>query len=282
MKWFYDKYSGFGICLETKKLIYSKKTKYQTVKVFDTKKFGKMMALDTAIQFTERDEFIYHEIIAHVPLFSSPNPKRVLIIGGGDGGILREVLKHPIKEVFLVEIDKEVIEVSKKYFPEIAGESFRDKRVKIIIGDGADFIKNIKNFFDIIIIDSLDPIGPAKTIFSAKFYNNIRESLNKNGLVVCQSGPIMFWEEAGYGDNYRNFKKIFSKTDIFLSPIATYPGAIWSFIIGFIKITPKTASLDIIKKRYKELKIKTKYYNPEIHFSSFVLPNFIKDYIKEK
>ncbi len=297
MKWFYDKYyPGYGICLEIKKKIFSKKSKYQKIEIFETKKFGRMLVLDEgfgqykeSIQLTERDEFIYHEMIVHVPLFSLPGApvkgaasngasKKVLIIGDGDGGILREVLKHPVKEVYIVEIDEEVIKACAKFLPSVGGKSLKDKRVKLIIGNGARFIKDFNNFFDLVIVGAPDPSGSGKILFSLNFYKNIYRALAPWGMMISQSGPVIFWPETEYGQIRGRLKKVFPKTATCLAFIPTYPGALWSFAIGSKKIDPAKMGLENLKRKYKQLKIKTKYYNPEIHLSSYVLPNFLKKY----
>ncbi len=230
---------------------------------------------------TERDEFIYHEMITHVPLFSLSGAKKVLIIGDGDGGILREVLKHPVKQVYIVEIDEEVIKACAKLMPGVGGQSFKDKRVKLIIGDGAKFIKDFDNFFDLVIVGAPDPSGPGKILFSSGFYKNIYRALSPWGMMISQSGPVIFWPETEYGQIRGRLKKIFPKVAICLAFVPTYPGALWSFIIGSKKTDPAKIGLENLKQKYIKLKIKTKYYNPEIHLSSFVLPNFLKKYERQ-
>lgn len=196
MKWIYDKYfPGLGICLEVEKLIFTKQTKYQKIEIFQTKKFGRLLVLDGSVQLTEGDEFIYHEMITHVPLLSYPEAKKVLIIGDGDGGVLREVLTHPVEEVYLVEIDEGVIKACQEYMPGVAKNSFADKRVNLVIGDGAKFVKDFDNFFDLIIVGAPDPNGPGKILFSSSFYKSVDNALKQSGLMITQSGPVIFWPD---------------------------------------------------------------------------------------
>ncbi|MCK5179257.1 MAG: bis-aminopropyl spermidine synthase family protein, partial [Candidatus Omnitrophica bacterium] len=164
--WIYETlYPDIKIGLKGK-LLYKKKTSYQDMQIYDTQRFGKLLLLDGAIQTTEKDEFIYHEMITHPVLFMHPKPENILVIGGGDGGVLREVLKHRVKKVILVEIDEKVIKFSERYFPSLSKGAFRNSRVKIVIEDGAKFIRETKEKFDIVIVDSPDPVGVAKVLFS--------------------------------------------------------------------------------------------------------------------
>ncbi len=195
--WFYESlFPSVRLGLKVRKVLVSNKSQYQKISILDTYQFGKVLVLDGVVQTTERDEFIYHEILTHLPMLSHPQPDRVLIIGGGDGGILREVLKYPVKEVFLVEIDKKVIELSKTYLSAICRNSFNDRRANIIIDDGVNFVKERKRKFDVVIVDSSDPIGPAKVLFSSKFYTDVFNILSHDyGIFVQQTGSSFLQEE---------------------------------------------------------------------------------------
>lgn len=263
----------FGV--KIKKKIFSGKSKYQKIEVFDTYRFGKILALDGIFQLSERDEFIYHEMISHLPLFCHPNPQKVLIIGGGDGGILREVLKHPIKKVYLVEIDERVVEVSQKYLPFISKGAFRDKRVKICIEDGKKFIKKYRNFFDVIILDLTDPSGPSRLLFTKRSYQSVYQSLKKGGIMVTQSGN-WFYQFPEIKKVFKNLKKIFPFVKIHRVTIPIYQGAEFSLTLGSKKVNLDKIDLKKLKERYKKLNLKTKYYSPEIHFASSVLPKYLK------
>ena len=257
------------------KIIYRKKTPYQDMQLYSTPEFGKMLTLDGAIQTTEKDEYIYHEMLAHPVMLTHPNPKKILIIGGGDGGVLREVLKYRIEKGYLVEIDKEVIETSKKYLTKICRKSFEDKRLNVIIDNGANFVKNTKEKFDIIIIDSPDPIGPAKILFSRNFYLRTYSCLSNTGIMIRQSGSTTLQADE-LKSNYKTLKKIFPIVQVQLTAIPTYTGGFFSFIIASKSINPKEISAKEIDKKIDKLNLKTKYYNSEVHIGSMGLPVYVR------
>lgn len=284
MSWFYDNYGeflGYRIGLQTRKILYSKKNKFQTIKIFETRDWGRILTIDKTIQTTERDEFVYHEMISHVPIFLHPDPQNVLIIGGGDGGVLKEVLRHKIKKAVLVEIDKDIIESSKKFLKKIHEDSFYDKRAEIIVGDGIKYVKNQKNVFDVIIIDCTDPVGPAKDLFSKEFYNNTNTALTENGILVTQSGGVFIHEDELL-NSFKKISRVFSKTAIYLAPIPTYPATLWSFVIASKNVDLIKQSQSEIERRYNLIKNNFKFYNPEVHKASFALPEFIKKYLKDE
>lgn len=273
--WFYEKlYSDIKLGIKAK-LIYKKKTAYQDIKIYSTPVLGKLLLLDGVIQTTEKDEFIYHEMMTHPVLMAHPNPQKVLIIGGGDGGILREVLKYSLKSAYLIEIDEEVIKASKKLLPSICGQAFNDKRAAIIIDDGEKFIRHTKEKFDIIIVDSSDPTGAAKVLFSKKFYQNIFSVLKENGMMIRQTGST-FFQSAELKNNYKLLAKIFPVVTVQIAAIPVYIGGLFSFVIGSKKINPETVSYRKILDRYNKLNLKTKYYNPQVHFAGLKLPNYLK------
>jgi len=275
--WFYESlFPSVRLGLKVKKTIVSKYSNYQKIKILDTYEFGRVLVLDGIVQTTERDEFIYHEMLSHLPMLSHPHPERVLIIGGGDGGILREVLRYPVKEVFLVEIDEKVIELSKTYLPNICRNSFADRRANIVIDDGADFIKEWKGKFDVVIIDSSDPVGPAKVLFSSKFYQEASNALsNSDGIFVQQTGSS-FLQREEFPYVYKRLKKIFPFVNIFLTAVPTYVGGFFSFVFASKGIDPLKIRMSEIERRYKRSKLRTRHYNPGIHYASFVLPTYIK------
>ncbi|KYO64538.1 polyamine aminopropyltransferase [Thermovenabulum gondwanense] len=250
--------------------LHREKTKFQELAVFDSEDCGRMLILDDVVQLTMKDEFVYHEMMSHVPLFTHGNAKKVLVIGGGDGGTLREILKHPVEEAHLVEIDEGVIEAAKNYFPELS-VAFKDERAKIFCEDGIAFIKDKKNFYDIIIIDSTDPIGPAVGLFAKEFYNNVYEALTEDGIFVAQTESPFFFSEL-LKRIYKDVSSIFKYTNVYIATIPTYPGALWTFTMGSKKINPLERTVD-------KIDFDTKYYTPEIHKAAFVLPAFVKKII---
>lgn len=275
--WFHETlHAGFRQSHRIISVLACKKTKFQDCKVLDTPVFGRVLVLDGVVQTTEKDEFIYHEMLTHVAMLTHPDPKRVLIIGAGDGGILREVLKHGVEQAVMVEIDKGVIELAKEYLPMICGDAFKDKRAKVLIDDGAEYVEETKEKFDVVFVDSPDPIGPAKVLFSQKFYSNIFNCLKKDGMMVRQSGvPMLQGRELT--DAYAVLSRVFPKVFVYLASMPTYIGGFFSFVLGSKSCDPAKVNFEILKKKYEALKLKSKYYNPEIHFAAFALPNFIRD-----
>lgn len=263
------------IALKIKKKLYSGRSSFQKIEVFETFSFGKILVLDGIFQTSEKDEFIYHEMLCHPPMLAHPNPQKVLIIGGGDGGSLEEVLKYPIEKVWLVEIDKKVIAVSQKYLPSISKGAFNSKKAEVVINDGFKFIKGYENFFDIIILDLSDPWGPAKKLISLNFYQYIKRALRKKGIVSVQSGSLTVQPDLVAIINKR-LKKIFSSVETRLACVPLYQAGEYSFTLAS-KFNLRKISLIEIKKRFKKLSLKTKYYYPELHQASQVLPKFVRN-----
>lgn len=265
-----------AISLRVKYKLFEKETPYQKIEIFDSYDHGRVMALDGFIMITEKDEFIYHEMISHVPLFTHPKPSHVLVIGGGDGGAVREILKHEIVEkVELVEIDEEVVRASKIYFPQIASY-LDDERVEIKIQDGIEFVKSRRGIYDVILIDSPDPIGPAVGLFEEEFYKNACASLNDSGILVAQSeSPFIFPDLIKRV--YSIFKNYFPIVYFYLANVPTYASGVISFIFGSKRFDPLR---DFNPERVKNFGAPLKYYNEKIHIVSFALPNFFTDLLK--
>jgi spermidine synthase len=257
-------------------VLYSGQSEFQKVDVIQTNKFGKVLLLDGLVMLTEKDEFVYHEMIAHVPLNVHPNAQRVLVIGAGDGGTLREVLKHSeVKSLDLVEIDKLVADVSHQFFPNIAC-GYNDPRVTCYWEDGVAFVKNCKKEYDLIIIDSTDPFGPGEGLFTTDFYTNCYNLLSNNGILVNQSESPQFTPDYVTGI-YQKLSKIFPSFTFYQAFIPTYPSGHWLFSFASKNLDPVK---DQKANRWTEKNIKTKYYNNEVHKGAFALPNFVLDLCK--
>lgn len=275
-EWIREKlYPDMQLSLKVKKTLVQGKAQLQGIKVLDTYRFGRTLVLDDIIQTTEKDEFIYHEMMTHVPVFACRRPENVLVIGGGDGGILREVLKHKVKKAVLVEIDKGVIDFCKKSMPSLSNGAFNNKKVDIVIDDGAEYVKRHKSSYDVVIVDSTDPIGPAKVLFQKNFYKNVSNVLKKGGVMVRQSGSTMLQPEELI-ENYKILKGIFKYVSVYLISIPTYVGGFFSILFASNEVNTKNINIKSIQKRYKTSKIKTTYYNSEIHQGSFLLPEYVK------
>jgi spermidine synthase len=247
-------------------------SEFQEIDIVDTVALGRMLLLDGMVMTSERDEFIYHEMIAHIPLLAHPHPKTVLVIGGGDGGTIREVLKHPsVERAVLCEIDGEVIEVCKKYLPSIAGQ-LDNSRVTIEVRDGAAYIANHQNVFDVILIDSTDPIGPGEKLFTKEFYQNTLAALTENGIMVCQSeSPVAVPDECRRINQL--LRSVFPYVQPYTACIPSYPGGQWTWSFCSKGIQP----LDHINEEVAaQLEKTTRYYNRALHPLVFTLPNYVK------
>jgi spermidine synthase len=227
------------------------------------------------VMTTDIDEFVYHEMITHVALNTHPNPQRVLVVGGGDGGAIREIVKHSsVQEAILAEIDQRVIDTSIEYLPEIASALTGNPRVKLMVGDGIKFIRDHQNRFDVIIVDSTEPIGPAEGLFAKSFYEELYGALKEDGIMVAQTESPWFNQDL-IKRVFRDIKSLFAITRLYTVSIPTYPSGLWSFTIGSKKYDP----LNVSEAEIAELS--TKYYTKELHKAAFVLPKFVEELLKD-
>lgn len=268
-------YDSYGQEFRIDELLYENKTVHQQLVIFHNAAFGRVMALDGIVQTTEKDEFIYHEMLTHVPVLAHGNAGKILIIGGGDGGMLREVVRHKtVTGITQVEIDGQVIEMCKKYLPNHSQGAYDDPRVNIVIDDGLNFVSETKEKFDIIISDSTDPIGPGKAIFSRDFYSACKNCLNPGGILVTQNGvPFMQLDEVK--TTAARLEPLFKDSHFYGAAIPTYIGGSMAFAWATDDINLRHTGIDILRERYKASGIKTRYYNPEIHFCAFALPQYL-------
>lgn len=268
---------GMGISVKVNSTIYHDESDFQTVDIIDTPALGRMLILDGLVMTSDRDEFFYHEMISHVPMNSHPCPKSVLVIGGGDGGTVREVLRHKsVEKVVLCEIDGLVVESCRKYLPNIAGK-LDDPRVDIQIRDGVEFMQGKKDEFDIILIDSTDPLGPGVGLFTEEFYTNVKNALKKGGIMVAQS-ESPFADQKEMKLMYALLKKVFQVVRPYVGPMPTYPGGYWSWAFCSVDVEPLSF---VDEKRVEEIAQNSKLYNGDIHRSVFALPNFVKKLVSE-
>ncbi|WP_129727438.1 polyamine aminopropyltransferase [Ectobacillus funiculus] len=272
--WFTEKQTeNFGITAKMKRTLHTEQTEFQKLDMVETEEFGNMLILDGMVMTTQKDEFVYHEMVAHVPLFTHPSPENVLVVGGGDGGVIREVLKHPsVKQATLVEIDGKVIEYSKKYLPEIAGE-LDNPRVEVKVDDGFLHIAQSENEYDVIMVDSTEPVGPAVNLFTKGFYAGISKALKEDGIFVAQTDNPWFTPEL-ITNVFKDVSEIFPITRLYTANIPTYPSGLWTFTIGSKQHDP----LAVSEARFHD--IETKYYTKELHKAAFALPKFVGDLIK--
>ena len=269
---------GFRISYRVDKVLYETQTEHQHLVLFQQPFFGKMLMLDGATQITTRDEFIYQEMMAHVPLFAHGHARDVLIVGGGDCAIAEEVLKHKtVRRLTQVEIDPAVVEFAKRHFPEIAKPVFADKRFENVIGDGMTYIATTERRFDVIIVDSTDPQGPGKVLFSRKFYAACKRSMNKGGILVTQNGVPML-QPGEFASSIRNFRRLFADGTCYIAAIPTYIGG--HMAMGWASDDKRLRQIPVktLAARYRRAgSFPTGYWTPEVHAAAFALPRFIAD-----
>lgn len=273
--WYTEKQTPHvGITCQVKKTLYTRKTPYQELAIIDTFQFGRMLVLDGMVQATEVDEFVYHEMIAHVPLNTHPQPREVLVIGGGDGGTIREILKHrEVTRAVLVEIDREVVEACRKYLPALS-RCLEEDRVEVLFEDGREHLKSREEAYDVILVDSTEPVGPAVGLFTREFYQDIYRALKPQGILVAQTESPFFNRDL-IKKVFERISSIFPLTRLYLGSIPTYPSGLWSFTLG-------SKGHDPLKAGEIKGDLETRYYNGDIHYSSFVLPGFVRELMEGK
>ncbi|HZJ90613.1 MAG TPA: polyamine aminopropyltransferase [Oscillospiraceae bacterium] len=265
--------------LRVKKQLFSQKSDFQQIDIYDTYEFGLILVMDGAIMLTEKDEFIYHEMIVHVAMAVHPDVKKVLLIGGGDGGALRELCSYPgIEQIEMVEIDPLVVDVAKEYLPEVAS-AFSDPRLNLIFADGLRYVRHLKRSYDLMIIDSTDPFGPGESLFTREFYGNCSKGLREGGILINQHESPYYKNDAQEAHSiFKKTNQIFSTAKVYQAHIPTYPSGHWLF--GFM-----SDSLDPIAdhdpNRWESLNIKTRYYNSDLHKGAFSLPTYVKELLTE-
>lgn len=261
----------------TKQLCYVQ-SDFQQIDVFDSEEFGRFLTLDGYMMLTERDEFIYHEMITHVPMAVNPDIKKVLVIGAGDGGAVRELARYKtIEKIDLVEIDEKVVEVCKEYLPDIAC-CFDDPRLTVYYQDGLKFVRRCENEYDLIIVDSTDPFGPGEGLFTKEFYGNCCKALTKDGIMVnqCES-PFYQEDRVAMQRAHKRIVESFPISKVYQAHIPTYPSGHWLFGFASKHFHPIR---DYDGKRWQELGISTRYYNPQLHIGAFALPNYVQELLE--
>lgn len=277
MKWFTEYWTDHvKFSIRIKKLVYSKETEYQKLEIYDSYEFGRFMTLDGYMMVNEKDEFIYHEMIVHVPMNVKPDIKNVLVIGGGDGGTVRELLRYPdIESIDMVEIDEEVVRACQEFLPQTA-HKLNDPKVNLIFTDGIEYVASTEKTYDLIIVDSTDPIGPGTSLFKNQFYKDCYRILMDDGILVNQ-------HESPYFDDTRSDMKkinkkltaIFPFATVYQAFIPTYPSGHWLFGFASKKLTPEFRGDEDLLASFK-----LQYYNQEVHRASFALPNYVKEELR--
>ena len=266
--------------IKVEKQLHSEKTEFQQIDILESKEFGRFFTLDGLMMVTEKDEFIYHDMIVHVPMAVNLGIKNVLVIGAGDGGTIRELTKYKtIENIDMVEIDKRVVEVCKEYLPQTACK-FDDERVHLFFEDGLKFVRNKENEYDLIIVDSTDPFGPGEGLFTKEFYGNCYKALKEDGILVNQhESPYYDSYAKAMNDAHEKIYGLFKIHRVYQAHIPTYPSGHWLFGFASKKYDPIQ---DLKAQEWNSLGIETKYYNTELHVGCFALPNYVKRLLEVK
>ena len=276
-EWFTETlYTDYRQSLRISKILHRERTAYQDLLIFENPYFGRVLALDGIVQTTEGDEFAYHEMLVHVPILAHGNVRRVAIVGGGDGGALEEVLKHDVERVAMIELDPAVVELSRRYLPSICGDAFDDPRAEVIFADGAAFMQETDEVFDVIVVDSTDPVGPSVALFEQEFYADCRARLGEAGVLVTQSG-VTFMQEDEARDTYRRMRPLFADAWLYLTQVPTYGAGFMTLGWGSRSAAPRATPLAEIERRFRATGIETRYYTPETHVAAFGLPRYVRD-----
>ena len=274
-------HEGFRVAYEVSDVVYDSKTDHQRLVVADTVTFGRVVSLDGITQVTTEDEYAYHEMLAHTPILAHGRARRVLIIGGGDGGMAEEVLKHrTVEQVTMVEIDGGVVDFARKHLPAINQGCFDDPRFNLVITDGRKFAAESPERFDVIIIDSTDPIGPGEVLFTSQFYSDCKRLLNDGGVLVTQNG-VPYFQADELRNTVYNFSRLFADARCYLGVVPTYVGGFMAFGWGTDNKKLRKVPLKTLRKRFKKSAINTRYYSPRVHQAAFALPVFIRDLVKD-
>jgi spermidine synthase len=284
-KWFLDKESEYRwIYHRVKKHVLSTKTRFQQVEIIDTYNLGRVVILDSKIQSAESDEFIYHEALVHPAMITHPKPENILILGGGEGATLREVLRHPVvKEVIMVDIDEEFVNICKNYLKKWHRGSFNDKRVKLIFADAKEYIKETKSKFDIIIADISDPVekSPAQLLYTKEFYSSIKKALAPEGIFVTHATEVYYnFDKSIFTEIFRTLTEIFSIAEFYYEYVPSF-SSLWAFIVGSLKYSPKKISSTAVSNRLKKRRLEDLlYYDGETHKRLFSLPKCLKKLLR--
>ncbi|MEZ5932942.1 MAG: polyamine aminopropyltransferase [Alphaproteobacteria bacterium] len=268
-------HANFRFKMKVDRVLFEGRSDNQHVAVIENGTFGRTLYLDGVLQTSERDEFIYHEMLTHVPILGHGEVKDLLIIGGGDGGMLEEALKHrSIERATMVEIDPSVVEMCRRHLPSISKGAFDDPRTDLVFADGVDFVKTTDRRFDVAIIDSTDPIGPGEVLFTQDFYRSVKAILKDGGVLVTQNG-VPFMQSGELLRSMQAFKTLFADSSCYLATVPGYVGGPMAF--GWASDVPehRQVSPEVLGRRFAEAAIEVRYYTPEVHKAAFALPGYV-------
>ena len=281
MEWMEETlYEDFRFKLKVDRVLYESRTGHHHLVIVENPSFGRTLYLDGVLQTTEQDEFIYHEMLTHLPILAHGRVRRVLIVGGGDGGMLEEALKHrAVESVTMVEIDPGVIELSQRYLRSICGDAFDDPRLELVIGDGAAFVAGSEaGRYDLIVVDSTDPIGPGEVLFTEAFYRGCKRALAAGGVLVTQNG-VPFVQGGELRNSVAALRRHFADVGCYLATVPTYVGGPMAFGWATDEPRHRQTPVAVLRARFEETGIATRYYTPELHRGAFALPRYVADLI---
>ncbi len=275
-------HEGFGQFLDVESVMHQERSRYQELMIVQTRIFGRVLILDGIVQTTEHDNHSYHEMLVHVPVFAHGEVHRVLIVGGGDGGCLREALRHPGITATLVDIDEAVIRAARQFMPSLSDGAFDHPRARIVIADAVEYMRRDGPGFDVIIIDSTDPVtGPGEVLFSEAFYAACRARLTAGGLLVAQNG-VPFVQPEDLRNSAQRLSAVFADTGFYLVSVPSYTGG--AMTLGWASDNPALRRVErgILAARFRDAGFATRYYTPDIHVASFALPPFVQELISPR
>ncbi len=278
--WYSEKHTeNIKMSIKVSEHLHSEQSEFQKIDVFDSIEFGKFLTLDGFLQFTERDGFIYHEMITHVPMATHPNPENILVVGAGNGGVIRELLKYKsVKNIDMVEIDRRIVDVCRRYMS-LTAASFEDERVNVTFQNGLKFVRNCEAKYDVIVVDTTDPFGPGEALFTKEFYGSCYKALKEDGIMVNQHESPFYTDDANVMKRAHNrIVKTFPISKVYQAHIPTYPSGHWLFGFASKKYHPIQ---DMKVMPWKHQNIQTRYYNTNLHKGAFYLPTYVEDMLKE-
>ena len=273
-------HQGIRFAFEADRILFESDTGHQHLVLFENSRFGRVLMLDGATQVTTGDEFVYHEMMVHVPILAHGRVRRVLVVGGGDGGIAREALKHDVERLIQVEIDRAVVDFSREYLPEVSAGAYDDPRMELIVADGMDYVVSPGERFDLIVVDSTDPQGPGAVLFSERFYRAAGDRLQPGGVIVTQNG-VPFLQPDELVSTMAHFGRLFADAACYLAAIPTYIGGFMAMGWGSDDAGLRAVPRAILRERFAAAGLATRYYTPEVHAAAFALPRFVAARVAE-
>jgi len=280
LRWYTERlYPDLRTAYRVRRELCRKRSAFQHIRILDTERCGRMLVLDGITQTSEADEFIYHEMLVHVPLVAHGRCRRVLIVGGGDGGAAREVLRHPVERVVVVELDEEVVRCCRRHLAGLSRGAFDDPRLELVFEDAARYVRNAQERFDAVLVDSPDPVGPARSLFATRFYREVDGLLRPGGVMVRQAGSAAF-QPAEVSEAALRVGRVFPHVRVYLAAVPTYVGGHFCFVMGSRSDRVFRVSPGRLQERIRRLGLQTRYYSAKVHGASFMLPGYVRELLR--